>query len=542
MERDGALPVTYVLGMARSRSLSSANLMAVGYVTASTAVVAYALAVEPLGAASGLLGLVAAVAVAWWIRRQKSVETPSIIVGALAAAALGGGVPAYLIASTPEAAPSAWTAALIISVGCGLRLAWLWGDGLQRLSELIFWVFGYMFLGLAPLVQLRRGVDPVTTAGLAHWLDGQVFWIIGVGLVCAFLGSVYAGRRERTDPATAKPPSLPDARRTVLLAWIGIALSLSYVATLGLGNLFSPRDEFSVLVGGTGGAIFRTTASIPVLVALIALIVLRRSDPGPWTRRTALPIVLGVILVMVLNPISGARYTYGTAYLAVIASLGVIATRTRFRWFTGATLAGLLFLFPLIGLLRRDGGTASGLPLNELALDASLQSGDFDAFGQLSNAVLYVSTEGIAYGRQALGVVLFWVPRDWWPEKPVDTGVLLARYRGYGFTNLSSPLWGELYLNGGWVLLVAGMGALGYWLRRWDDRAIASLRIAGTIGLLSSILPFYLLILLRGSLLQAMSTLTAILLCAAFVVVRRHRSQAQAPDGTVGTATRVVSN
>ena len=150
----------------------------------------------------------------------------------------------------------------------------------------------------------------------------------------------------------------------------------------------------------------------------------------------------------------------------------------------------------------------------------SLSSGDYDAFAQLNNTLLYVGQSGITWGKQALGVVLFWIPRDIWPGKPVDTGVLLANFREYRFTNLSAPLWAEFYINLGIVGGIFGMILLGYWMRRSDDRTSVLLGSGKRPTLVALILPFYLIMILRGSLLQAMAFLALMTLCT-FVVRRR---------------------
>jgi len=109
------------------------------------------------------------------------------------------------------------------------------------------------------------------------------------------------------------------------------------------------------------------------------------------------------------------------------------------------------------------------------------------------------------------------VPRTMWPNKPIDTGTLLGEFKGYNFTNLSAPMWSELLINFGWVGLVLGMAALGYLFRRLDSGAEARLRVSSIPPVLGCVIPFYLLIVLRGSLLQAMANLLVILLFSWFV-------------------------
>ena len=150
---------------------------------------------------------------------------------------------------------------------------------------------------------------------------------------------------------------------------------------------------------------------------------------------------------------------------------------------------------------------------------------------------MFVQERGTTSGRQALGVALFWVPRAVWPEKPVDTGILLAEYRGYKFTNLSAPLPAEMYINGGWWLMTAGMAVLGASTRRFDRRIVQSFSYAKAPVVLGSILPFYMIIIMRGSLLQAMAYLAAIL-CAASVRQGGNGHGDSAIEPTIGEVMR----
>ena len=68
--------------------------------------------------------------------------------------------------------------------------------------------------------------------------------------------------------------------------------------------------------------------------------------------------------------------------------------------------------------------------------------------------------------------------------------------------------------------MILGMALLGYTLRRADRVSNAVMSIASVPPLLGCVLPFYLLIILRGSLLAAMAYLSVVLVCALFVSQR----------------------
>lgn len=278
-----------------------------------------------------------------------------------------------------------------------------------------------------------------------------------------------------------------------------------------------------------------------LLVAFVSMMIVRRQRAAVGGKKPfVLPAALFVALILAVNPISSARYHFGTVALAVVAVFGAYATVRRFRVVSLGALAGLLLLFPGMDAFRRslDSQFTVQDPLQ------SLVSGDFDSMAQIANTADYVATNGITWGMQAVGVVFFWVPRSWWPDKPIDTGVLVAQHMDYRFKNLSAPAWAEFFINGGWVGLIIGMALLGYFMRNWDRRADSALNVAGVPGVLTCILPFYMLIVLRGSLLQAMAYLGVVLACTYFVTgkgkdfnLRGTKQYYRAPDGQMRSRT-----
>jgi hypothetical protein len=76
---------------------------------------------------------------------------------------------------------------------------------------------------------------------------------------------------------------------------------------------------------------------------------------------------------------------------------------------------------------------------------------------------------GVTWGRQLLGVVLFWVPRAWWQEKPFGSGRIVAEYLGLPNVNVSCPLPAEALVNWGPLCVPVAAMLFGVLLRRLDD-------------------------------------------------------------------------
>jgi hypothetical protein len=419
----------------------------------------------------------------------------------------------------------------------GARFAWILGSRDRHLHEMVVWLFVYVYLGLAPFVQIRTNF-PGTTPGMTDEFAFEAAAISLLGEVAIIIGSWAAARWRigRVVPAARLAPVISN-RRVYPLACVTLGLAVVYIALVGPQNLFAARSDLAAArADSIGGSVFGPLLSAGVkmglLVAFISLIHLWRFKGSLGERRPVLmTFVVGVALAACVNPISSARYVFGTVLLAALGALGVYATVNRFRVASVGALLGLLFAFPLLDTFRRSLDAQIEL---ESATD-SLATGDFDAFAQLMNTAQYVADRGVTWGNQILGVVLFWVPRDLWAGKPIDTGAFLAEYKGYQFENLSAPLWAEFFINFAWVGVLVGMVLFGFLVRRLDIRAETALRGGRTPGILGSVIPFYLLIVMRGSLLQAMTNLIAILLAVAFVVWNgRERGNAEVDRSSTG--------
>jgi hypothetical protein len=364
---------------------------------------------------------------------------------------------------------------------------------------------------------------------------GALIVIVGCGafLAGAGLDRLTAMRRPlravKRAAATVGSSLSVDHPRTVVLCAFAVLLNLYYLSQTGWLQFLHSRYEaqdIGALVFPTenAGVVLRACSYMALLVSFMALVRFRNEakKARQWGEmvsakvmrsNTVLLWVIGILLADNMNPISNARYQSGTAMLAAATGYGLFGTIRRFRVTSLGFLAALLVIFPLADAFRVS-QTAELKASNPIQ---SLLSDDYDSFAQLMNGYLIAARDGVVPGRQFLGVLLWWVPRGFWVDKPVDTGIYIANMRGYGFTNLSAPLWVELFLNGGWLVLAVGMFVLGYGLHRWDSGLNSQFEGYGMPGVLGCILPFYMLILLRGSLLQAASFLFFILVFAAFV-------------------------
>jgi hypothetical protein len=215
------------------------------------------------------------------------------------------------------------------------------------------------------------------------------------------------------------------------------------------------------------------------------------------------------------NPISTPRLKVGTILLSLFF---VLPWR---RWSGAATIAlvvfGVLIVFPLADIFRTSLDTRVGEQLASRSVVRELtESGNFDAYQMIVNTASVVEKTDLQLGRQIAGALMFWVPRSVWADKPVPTGQWVAEQKGYGYTNLSAPLWAEFYADGGWFLLCFGFLGYGY-LVRTLDRWYAESNLAAQPRIITVLVPMYAgyqFFLLRGSLMPAIAYFAPMLLCA----------------------------
>lgn len=379
----------------------------------------------------------------------------------------------------------------------------------QRYLELSTYLFAYVFFGLASTAQLMVGQFPLR----GSYGIGDVLWadaIVLVGLLCFAIGASKGGTR--TFDWAMRP-------LTVKRLWIGsfLAVCLFVAAVLyfetGLTMLFLSRNESIealMLATGTRDSLvqFQVASSlmrVPVLVAstaVLAFAVIRR-------RLRWLAVVLVVANLIINNPVSTARFvvgTYAIAYLIIIGSHYFPQSLGR----TYALLMPFIFavLFPMIDVFRHSSDNISIAGADVFEVFAT--KGDFDSFQLVMDAGRLVADRGVALGLQFIGSLGFFVPRAIWSGKPEPTGIVLGDWGGRENVNLAAPLWIEFYIDWWWLGVIFGMGALGFFCRR-IEKGLASTGDVNISTITVPLLAGYLMILLRGSLMTAMSFLLPIM-------------------------------
>lgn len=169
---------------------------------------------------------------------------PAPLLTSLVTLALCGVVPILLWSQGSRVISAADVILTITLVLAGARFAWIVGGTQRYLHEMVLWLFVYVFLGAAPLVQLRIKF-PGTTPNLATSFATEAALIVLVGCSALLIGSIAASATLNSKFSGSSPTQeleRVNARNTYI--WSAIALTLAAVFALQVGpeNLFGARS------------------------------------------------------------------------------------------------------------------------------------------------------------------------------------------------------------------------------------------------------------------------------------------------------------
>jgi hypothetical protein len=469
------------------------------------------------------------------MKQQRSVAAVGVW-----AAVLVGLLPGLVLQSCDERIGAALVVQCVVVAHTGGALTRVLTDTSVRLVALGFWLFSYVWLGLAPLAMLATDSYP-----LEYRTDGATAFaaavLIEVGLLAYSAGAAFAARRADNRSLVLEPVLSRRLASLPVLVLSGLTLVLAVVLIPrmgGLGASFTSREALWQAEAATDSERTLRTwlLAVPAFWALLGLIHLPRRTPGDrWLRRVRwllLPLLLG-LNVVVNNPISRPRFWAGTVLLVLLFSWRPLNRPRAFRITAAAITVVVLLVFPYSDYFRYSQREA----IQVVSLTEQLTSNmDYDSFQQTQTGIDYVADNGFSPSG-ALGLVAFMVPRSVWPEKPEAFGITLAQYAGYDFWNLSAPLWIESYLWAGFPSVAVVFWLLGAAGRRMDDiRERLGDRPATLAFLLVPGFAFYQMVLLRGSL-QAIVGPMLLLLTVPLFITRRAARPPRLPSPALPPAT-----
>ena len=406
----------------------------------------------------------------------------------------------------------------LVILYAGSRIAFIISVGEPVWLPFMFWSFTYIWIGLAMFVQDLSAQNPYAVDFSSD--SQEMASIIALSGMMAF---DIGGRWWHMYPRAkfSRPPRVLDRRRVVLLVCLTlIGVPLLLMANGTLESLFLTQSENLLIQEGRGNSqashlILVSLIMMAPLVASACVMAILRTNPGlrrkpGWLAAGGTSILIAVIAT---NPVSSTRFMAGAVLLGLLFSLGLAQRKRAFRVVSSGVFLALLLLFPYADAYRYRNGV-----VNAHSLAYFLTSkGDYDTGAQMVAVVDYRQATGGTHGNQVLGVLGFFIPRNYWPNKPGATGSLIAEHLGLSHTNVSSPLWVEAYVDGGFIAVVIAFAALGYVMTRVSRVYALDQDTLSYTRIIVPLFAAFSLIALRGSLVTAVGPLTVMLVIGWFV-------------------------
>lgn len=267
----------------------------------------------------------------------------------------------------------------------------------------------------------------------------------------------------------------------------------------GLGNDFD-IEEYTGLSQTQRLIYSNVIRPMPVFLTLLIYSAMRRAEAyrvwGEFLRYRIMLTISILSMLFLIPPTSIARFQAVALYFPfLVLFFPKFFGKDYFQFYVFFSLA---FVFPILDKFRYF--DPSNFNLN---LDFSfIKAGHFDAY---QNFCRVVSKGIITGGEQLLGVILFYVPRSFWPNKPIGSGAAMAEVEGLFFTNISMPFLGEGYINFGIFGVLLFSMVLGVLCKLmdslyWNSRVNQSISFYGKFYLVFIGMLFF---ILRGDLLSS---------------------------------------
>ncbi|HHX69333.1 MAG TPA: oligosaccharide repeat unit polymerase, partial [Gallicola sp.] len=177
------------------------------------------------------------------------------------------------------------------------------------------------------------------------------------------------------------------------------------------------------------------------------------------TKNILVYFILILLALITCSPLGMARFSAAAMYIPLF--LLIIPILRKKNVFSIVFILGLLLVFPFLNNFRNFTGNEINFGFNF----GMFSEGHFDSY---QNFALVVSENIVTWGRQLVGVILFWIPRSIWADKPIGSGGFIAEDQGFTFSNVSCNYFAEGYINFGYVGILIFIIALSYITAKLD--------------------------------------------------------------------------
>jgi hypothetical protein len=362
-------------------------------------------------------------------------------------------------------------------------------------------LFFLLFFYIAPILQLEGNTDFLINTLPVQ--ERQIFFVNGMISIFLFFYAIFYFRRSNDN--VVNHVGIREDRLKIILPILGVfsfAVSIWALSEINLLQLIitEPDDDQDLIT-----ALIKH--KVIFLIPFLTLAIYLRINLGG--RNFTIIIILLVMVFLTKNPFFDRRNSLGPIYLTLVCIAFPYITSNAKNFFI-FLFTILVIAFPASSIFTHHDPSNWGDILTSNLLFEEI-SGHFvnmhyDAWANFVGTVDYVEKTGYKVGVQALGSLLFYVPRAVWLGKPISSGQTLGEYLSQyyqlWFQNISCPFPAEGYIDFGPLGVIIFAIALAWYTRRLDMLVTSN----NTITKISAIyFSLFLLFVLRGSLLPAVA-------------------------------------
>ncbi len=315
-------------------------------------------------------------------------------------------------------------------------------ENLPYSLQKVFYLFSFFFFGIAPWLQFRKDVKIWTLEPLIpdDYLVAN-FYILVFIFLFALIYDLCRGRNLYYREFVYREKYTFSIKGEVVLFLVSLSVLYvySYINKFNIFSLFLRGGELiedSQLSNMTLWLIVEVVLRpIPIFIALFYHL--------SKNKNLGVEVFLFLIGIIMAFPTAIARYQVAVLYIPIVILL--IPLLSKKNIFVTSMIVGILTFFPFLNQFRnyKIGKSLSLSPDFSMFLE-----GHFDAY---QNFLLVLKHDIVTYGKQLLGVFVFFVPRSLWEEKPTGSGFFLSEQLNLSFSNISMTFPAEGYINAGFI-------------------------------------------------------------------------------------------
>lgn len=326
----------------------------------------------------------------------------------------------------------------------------------------ILYLFILFFFGIAPYLQFQSGA---TFFGARAIKENEYFLM---NVLILFIIFIYQGcywmftkkKKSASMIRLIKRFEIPDKLMKIQVFLLLALALLSFFMIFKANNfsllsmLFRGGEFKESTVGSKASALIIFRVFQPLSMMSLLFYILTKS------KNIFVLSIMFLLTLITCFPLGMARFSAAALYLPLL--LIVVPWFKKSNFFSITFIMGLLIVFPFLNNFRH------------FSKDQQIHFGfDFEMFNEghfdcYQNFTLVTMENIVTYGRQFVGVLLFWVPRSVWPNKPIGSGAFLADEMGFYFSNVSCSYFAEGYINFGFFGIILFTVFMSYITARFD--------------------------------------------------------------------------